>query len=147
MFPVRSTRYTLMGVGSEAPTTEASLTIKLPSVTEGQTAKLDPAQWLKDQAHHSLAVRMSPEVIAANERRRAAEEQYRNSGVAPVETLETGESPTPTADQVKPGAGVAPPAGAPYGPVGPSDDTLFGLPKKAVLIGGAALAALLLLKS
>lgn len=63
-----------------------------------------------------------------------------------VETLEAGQSPTPTPDMARPDAGLGPPNGDPYGPVGSPNDTLFGLPKKAVLIGGAALAAFLLLK-
>ena len=64
-----------------------------------------------------------------------------------VQTLDVGESPTPTADMARPDTGLAPPDGDPYGPVStPPTDTIFGMPKKAVLIGGAAIAALLLLK-
>jgi len=63
--------------------------------------------------------------------------------IAPVETLAPGESPTPTPDQAVPGAGVAPPAGDPNGPF--MEREVFGVPTKYLLMGGAGLAALLLL--
>lgn len=64
--------------------------------------------------------------------------------IAPVETVEAGQSPEPTADMAVPGAGLAPPAGDPNGPF--MDREVFGIPAKYLLIGGAGLAALLLLK-